>query len=138
MGIQGMGPYATAIYLIGDFRKGKRGRNLRLPEFRITQGMLWQPTNCIIKIYTSCLSNGREVGESAYRHGQEELCRIGYLIFSAQIWDPPETYVWKHAYARPPVAPLILRSACWDGTEECRIGTFEEFAAMCYPGVKAG
>jgi 1,4-alpha-glucan branching enzyme len=57
-------------------------------------------------------------------------------LFSAQVWDPEEPYLFKHTRFKPDVNPLLIYE-CHIGmaVEEERIGTYQEFRKNILPMV---
>ncbi len=58
------------------------------------------------------------------------------LIFSAQVWDPPEPYRWRSLSPPPPPFPLIYEAHVGMAPEAGRIGTYREFARDVLPRVR--
>ena len=63
---------------------------------------------------------------------QDEVSKV----FSAQVWDPAQKYVWKHAHAGKRPHPFIYECHIGMGTEKEKVGTFEEFRRDVLPRVK--
>jgi 1,4-alpha-glucan branching enzyme len=57
--------------------------------------------------------------------------------FSAQFWEPPEPYVFRHAPPPPPTAPRIYEAHVGMAPEAGKIGTFAEFTRDVLPRVAA-
>jgi 1,4-alpha-glucan branching enzyme len=56
------------------------------------------------------------------------------LIFNAQLWLPPQPYLWKKPdFKRPKEVPLIYESHIGMALEEEKIGTFREFTLGVLP-----
>jgi 1,4-alpha-glucan branching enzyme len=134
-------PNATAIYLIGDFSGWKKKGEYAFSkishdtwELRLAANQLHHKD--LYKLFIEWPGGGGERIPAWTRRAVQDP---DTLIFSAQIWDPSEPYVWKHDYKRPPVAPLIYEAHVGMATEECRIGTFDEFRRNVLPRiVRAG
>ena len=62
------------------------------------------------------------------------------LIFNAQVWAPPNPYVWKMPnFKRPNEPPLIYEAHVGMAQEEPKIGSFTEFTTKVLPRIiKAG
>jgi 1,4-alpha-glucan branching enzyme len=58
-------------------------------------------------------------------------------IFNAQVWEPEQPYVWRHATPPPPPAVLIYESHVGMALEEARVGTYREFQAQMLPRIHA-
>ena len=59
------------------------------------------------------------------------------LIFSAQVWDPPEAYHWRSASPPRPAFPLVYEAHVGMAQEAGKIGTYREFTRNVLPRVKA-
>ncbi len=58
------------------------------------------------------------------------------LVFSAQVWDPPQPYVWKHNVPdEAPETPMVYEAHAGMATEEYRVGTWEEFRLHVLPRI---
>ena len=108
-------PNATKIYLIGDFNNWKRtdayalkplgGGNweLSLPSFFLNHGALY-------KLYIEWPGGaGERLPSYVTRVVQDPVTKV----YSAEVWDPAEKYVWKHPRAGKRPHPMIY---------ECHIG----------------
>ncbi len=134
-------PNATAVYLIGDLCDWQVREELALA--RIDGNGTWE-----IRLPASRLrhqdlyrlhlrwpgGSGDRIPAWARRVVQDPQT----LIFNAQVWQPPNPYVWQlpdfRASRRP---PLIYEVHVGMATEDQRIGTYAEFTAQVLPRVVA-
>jgi len=135
-------PNATAIYMIGDFTGWKTNPEyalkplpkgvweLELPEEKLRHGQLYRLLVCWKG------GQGERIPSYANRTVQDEQTKI----FSAQVWNPEQPYVWQTsrsaAFAMPPPVPLIYESHVGMATEEYRVGTFTEYRNKIIPYIK--
>ncbi len=135
-------PNATKIYLLGDFNgwhpdeahvfrsKGNGNWEISLPPETLRHGDLYKLHICWEG------GSGDRIPAWARRVVQDHQ----NLVFTAQVWDPPEPYVWRHACPEaPPDFPLIYEAHAGMATEDYRVGTWEEFRVHVLPRIeKAG
>ncbi len=131
-------PNATRIYLVGDFNNWKRsgayalnprgGGNweLFLPGFFLRHGDLY-------KLFVEWPGGGGErLPSYLTRAVQDPVTKV----FSAQVWDPAEPYVWKHGRSGKRPHPMIYECHIGMSSEEERVATFEDFRKTVLPKVK--
>lgn len=132
-------PNATAIYLIGTFNGWKKEESFR---FEKKQNGEWEIKVPLDKIKHEdlfklivCWNGGEAERIPAWtrRVVQDEQTKI----FSAQVWDPKEPYLFKKKKFKPQTDPLLIYE-CHIGmaTEHERIGTYEEFRINILPRIK--
>ncbi len=133
-------PNATRIVLVGDFSDWEER-----PEYELKPlaGGVWErkmPRKAMqhgqhfkMKVYWNggC---GERVPAWARRVVQDEATKI----FSAQVWDPQEQYVFKNRRFVPKRTPLLIYE-CHIGMaqEEEKVGTYREFREKILPRVAA-
>ena len=132
-------PNATDIYLVGDFNNWKEeeryrarrinGTNnweLKLSEKALKHGDLYK-----MHVYWDG-GNGERIPAYATRVVQDEQTKV----FSAQVWNPEEQYVWKKKTFRPSKSPLLIYE-CHIGMaqNEERVGTYTEFKDKVLPRI---
>lgn len=132
-------PNATQIMLIGTFSGWKEQ-----PEYRL------QPADAEgdweIRLPADVLSHGDLYRLKVYWDGgsgdrlPSHACRIVQdpetLIFNAQIWDPPEPYLWRSGHFNPPPDPIfVYETHVGMAQEKEGIGTYREFADHVIPRV---
>ena len=134
-------PNATAIWLVGDFSNwevrddfalkclpGRDVWELKLPAEALQHGqfyrleMMWQG------------GRGERLPAYARRVVQDDQTHL----FSAQVWEPPQPYVWKNAsYRVPSTAPLVYEAHIGMAQEKTGIGTYTEFRERILPRIAA-
>ncbi|MDL2290142.1 alpha amylase C-terminal domain-containing protein [Paludibacteraceae bacterium OttesenSCG-928-F17] len=134
-------PNATAIYLVGDFNGWKKDNGyaltklqegiweIRLPEYSMTHGQHY-------KLYIEWEGgSGERVPAWATRVVQDPVT----YIFSAQVWDPLNHYVFKNKNFAPSKDPLLIYE-CHIGmsSNEEKVSTYEEFRKNVLPRIKKG
>ena len=131
-------PNATRIYLVGDFNNWKKvdsyalrpigGGNweIALPDFFLRHGELY-------KLYIEWPGGaGERLPAYVTRVVQDETTKV----FSAQVWDPAEKYVWKHPYAGKRPHPMIYECHIGMSSEEEKVASFDDFRTTVLPKVK--
>jgi len=148
-------PNATAIYMIGDFTGWKTNPEyalkplpkgvweLELPQEKLRHGQLYRLLVCWKG------GQGERIPSYANRTVQDEQTKI----FSAQVWNPEQPYVWTALSPTPSfpqregvspslgggwgeAVPLIYESHVGMATEEYRVGTFTEYRDQIIPYIK--
>ncbi len=132
-------PNASFIYLVCEFTGWKTADAYRFSRIDGTDD--WELTcsrdmlqhGMVYKLYVKWPGGGGErIPSYAQRVVQDEKTKI----FSAQIWDPPEKYRWKHNYTSTGEAPLIYEAHIGMAQEEGKTGTFAEFEKNVLPFIK--
>lgn len=133
-------PHASEIYLIGTFNNWQKDNKYKLN--RIDNGN-WEvelPLDAmkhgdLFKLLV-CWDGGQGERIPAWikRVVQDENTKI----FSAQVWDPEQPYVFKTKKFKPDTSPLLIYE-CHVGmaTEEEKVGSYEEFRLKVLPRIKA-
>lgn len=136
-------PNATEIYLIGDFnnwqenpkfalKRSKNGQDweLKLPKTALKHGDLYK---MLVKWDGG---QGERIPAWVRRVVQDESTKL----FSAQVWEPEKTYVWKKKTFKPNTAPLLIYEChIGMGQDAEKVGTYTEFKENVLPRViKAG
>lgn len=131
-------PNASRIYLIGEFNNWKRtsayalqptgGGNweIRLPSMFLHHGELY-------KLFIEWPGGGGERLPSYVRRVVQDPVT---KVFSAQVWEPEEPYVWKHKSPGPRPHPLIYECHIGMSSEEEKVATFEDFRINVLPHVE--
>ncbi len=131
-------PNASRIYLIGEFNNWKRtsayalepvgGGNweIRLPAMFLHHGELY-------KLFIEWPGGGGERLPSYVRRVVQDPVT---KVFSAQVWEPAEPYVWKHGSPGPRPHPLIYECHIGMSSEEEKVATFEDFRRDVLPHVE--
>ncbi len=129
-------PNATKIFMIGDFnhweehgdwelKKTDQGNwEITLEENKIKHLQLYK-----LSIYWQG-GKGLRIPAYANRVVQDENTKE----FSTQVWNPPDTFKWKHPKPRKPVkSPVIYETHVGMATEEGKVGSFNEFTEKVIP-----
>ncbi len=135
-------PNADALWLVGD-ATGWEER----PEYRASRlpRGVWElnlPATALVhgQHYQLSLHWPGGAGRRLPAWGRRMVQDAGTLIFSAQVWDPPEPYRWRvPEFRRDPAAPpLIYEAHAGMAQEEGRVGTWREFREKVLPRIVAG
>ena len=134
-------PNATNIYLIGDFNdwtendkyKLKKKNNgiweIKLPKSALKHEQLYK-----LKIFWDG-GSGERIPAWANRVVQDESTKV----FSAQIWSPPQEYIWKKKSFRPNTNPLMIYEChIGMGQDSEKVGTYKEFKENVLPRIVDG
>ena len=132
-------PNATAIYLVGDFNnwqedekylakriEGTGNWELRLPEKALHHGDLY-------KMHVKWNGGeGERIPAWATRVVQDEMTKI----FSAQVWNPKESYQWKKDKFKAQTSPLLIYEChIGMGQDAEKVGTYTEFKENVLPRI---
>ena len=132
-------PNAVEIFLIGEFSKWKPYKKYSLKK--ISDSGVWEISlpDSILKhedLYKLLVrwngGEGERIPAWARRVVQDEET----YIFSAQVWDPSDPYVWKHAV--PEIdsrCPIIYEAHVGMAQEKEGIGTYCEFRENVLPRI---
>ena len=134
-------PNATKIYLVGDFNQwtetdkflakridGTGNWELRLSEKAIKHGDLFK-----MHVYWDG-GDGERIPAWATRVVQDEETKI----FSAQVWNPKNSYEWKKKSFSPDKSPLLIYECHVGMAQDAeKVGTYAEFRDKILPRIKA-
>ncbi|WP_056928536.1 alpha amylase C-terminal domain-containing protein [Candidatus Symbiothrix dinenymphae] len=132
-------PRATAIYLVGDFNDwteqpdyqlhpiGNGAWEISLPHDKLHHGELYK-----LRMHWDD-GSGERIPAWAQRVVQDHHTQI----FSAQVWNPETTYIYKVQNFAPNTAPLLIYE-CHIGmaTNDERVGTYLEFTQNILPRIQ--
>lgn len=132
-------PGASYLALIGDFNGWDRGANpLSRDEWGVWSVFL--PDS----VYRDQLTHGSRL-KVHVASAVGGLDRIPAYIrrvvqdnsshFTAQYWQPPEPYAWKHTVPSDAGAPRIYEAHVGMAQEEGRVGSFAEFTHRLLPRI---
>lgn len=132
-------PNASDIFLIGTFNNWQKEEAFRMK--RIDNGV-WELEIPLAKIQHGDLfklivrwqgGEGERIPAWTTRTVQDDNTKI----FSAQVWDPAEPYVFKKKTFKAKTDPLLIYE-CHIGmaSEEEKVGTYEEFRLNVLPRIK--
>ncbi len=132
-------PNASKIYLLGDFNNWKRNPSwelhacgggdweIKVPEAFLRHGQLY-------KLFIEWPGGGGErIPSYATRCVQDAQTKL----FSAQVWNPAEPYVWKNGKVGPRRTPLVYECHIGMSSEQEKVATFDEFRENVLPRVKS-
>lgn len=132
-------PNATEIFLIGTFNHWQRLESYRLQR---KDNGIWEvevPLQRIrhLDLYKLHVNWNGGSGERIPAWCKRVVQDAETLIFSAQVWDPENPYVFKHTDFKPDTSPLLIYE-CHVGmaTEQEKVGTYNEFREQVLPRVK--
>ena len=132
-------PNATEIYLVGDFNdwseqktyqchkiKGTGNWELTLPHDAMQHGQFYK-----MRVHWDG-GEGERIPAWAQRVVQDDTSKI----FSAQIWAPATSYVWKKKTFKPQTSPLLIYE-CHIGMaqDEEKVGSYNEFRENILPRI---
>ena len=131
-------PNATAIYLIGDFNSWQRHPDyllkklqngiweIKLPEYAMAHSQHYK----LLVEWEG--GSGERIPAWARRVVQDEHTKI----FSAQVWNPVQPYVFKNKNFRPTRNPLMIYE-CHIGmsSNEEKVSTYNEFRETVLPRI---
>lgn len=132
-------PNATKIFLIGDFNGWKESGEfelkpvgtfgnweINLPLSAMKHGDLYK-----MKVYWDG-GSGERIPAWCQRVVQDDTTKI----FSAQVWDPAEKYVFKKKTFRPKRNPLLIYECHIGMAQDAeKVGTYNEFRENILPRI---
>lgn len=133
-------PNATAITLIGDFSGWKPMKKFALHRVEGSDGV-WET-----RVRPSDIHHGQHYkmlvewdggqGERIPAYAQRVVQDPETGLFSAQVWDPENPYVWKVKKFDPDTRPLMIYE-CHIGMAQDRegVGTYAEFRDNILPRI---
>lgn len=133
-------PNATAITLIGDFSGWKPMKKFALRRVNGSDGV-WET-----RVRPSDIHHGQHYkmlvewdggqGERIPAYAQRVVQDPETGLFSAQVWDPENPYVWKVKKFDPDTRPLMIYE-CHIGMAQDRegVGTYAEFRDNILPRI---
>ncbi|MDR2027723.1 MAG: alpha amylase C-terminal domain-containing protein [Prevotellaceae bacterium] len=130
-------PFADEVYFAGDFSEWKADGKYRMTKINQWDWELKIPADVLNHgdLYKLIIKwNGGE-GERIPAYCRRVVQDPDTKIFSAQVWDPPEKYKWKHKHPETPDYPLIYEAHTGMSSEEEKVATFEEFRKTVLPGI---
>lgn len=132
-------PNATRIYLIGDFNNWKETREYEL--HRLDQNGIWEvvlPLGTIkhgdlykMRVYWNG-GSGERIPAWCTRVVQDETTKI----YSAQVWEPDNKYVFKNNGFQAISNPLLIYECHIGMAQDAqKVGTYEEFRKKILPRI---
>ncbi|NLI99610.1 MAG: 1,4-alpha-glucan-branching enzyme [Bacteroidales bacterium] len=132
-------PNATEIFLVGTFNNWQR---LEAYRFKRKDNGVWEVKIPLDRIHHQDLYKLHVTWEGGWGERIPAWCRrvvqdSETLIFSAQVWEPENTYTFKHTRFEPDTAPLLIyETHVGMSTAEEKVGTYNEFRENILPRVK--
>ena len=133
-------PNATAIWLTGDFSGWELSDGFALKR-KLGSGD-WE-----VEIPARAIRHGQfyrlEIrwdgggGERIPAYARRVVQDPDTGLFAAQVWTPPERYVWRHPAPRKPSLPLVYEAHVGMSGEEGKISGYAEFRDRMLPRIKA-
>lgn len=131
-------PNATSIFLIGDFNNWQRHHDyqlkklqngvweIRLPDYAMAHSQLYK------MLVEWDGGSGERIPAWARRVVQDEHTKI----FSAQVWNTFQPYVFKNKKFKPTTDPLLIYE-CHIGmsSSQEKVSTYEEFRTTILPRI---
>ena len=132
-------PNATDIYLVGDFNgwkelpsykckriEGTGNWELRLPVHAMEHGQYYK-----MRVHWNG-GEGERIPAWAQRVVQDENTKI----FSAQVWNVEEPYVWKKKNFKPSTDPLLIYECHIGMSQDAeKVGSYTEFRENVLPRI---
>lgn len=130
-------PTATAIYIIGESNDWQKREEYRLRplnggvwEVELPEEAMWHGME--YKLWVEWEGgSGERIPAYAMRVVQDDITKI----FSAQVWAPGSSYVWRHPQLKRVDHPLIYETHIGMSMENRRVSTFNEFRAYILPRI---
>ncbi len=132
-------PNATAIYLVGDFSGWQQtaayalhyGEGHGVWEIELPAEMMAHGDHYKLHLYWPG-GEGDRLPAYARRAVQDHETHV----FTAQVWHPETSYVWKFPNPAKPVgAPLVYESHVGMAQEEAKVGSYLEYKEKILPRV---
>lgn len=138
-------PNASRITLIGEFCEWQLRAEF---DFKRLENGSWElvlPLTALqhemhYKLIMCWVENGYEVcAERIPSFCRRVVQNSDTLAFSAQVWDPPRAYQWKHPNFRVSRhAPRIYEAHVGMAQEDARVGSYREFTQNILPRIAHG
>ena len=132
-------PYATKMYLVGDFCDWKDDEAYALTknDDGIWEGIFPLETLAHGTAYKLHLfwrgGGGYRIPAYARRVIQNETDKT----FVAEVWDPEVSYAWRHEVPRQVGAPMIYEAHIGIASEDEKVASYQEFTRDVLPRIKA-
>lgn len=134
-------PHATAVFLIGELSDWQVRTDLALT--RMDANGTWEiqlPADRLHHngLYRLHVQWPGGAGDRIPAWTRRVVQDPHTLIFNAQVWRPPQPYIWRTSLFKAPLRdPLVYEVHIGMATEEGRVGTYVEFAEQVLPRVIA-
>jgi 1,4-alpha-glucan branching enzyme len=132
-------PFADEIYFIGDFSGWKASEKYRMTKINQWDWELKIPAEILHHgdLYKLIVKWKGGEGERIPAYCRRVIQDSETKIFSAQVWEPPKKYTWKHKAPATPDYPLIYEAHIGMSSEEEKVATFGEFRETVLPKIAA-
>ena len=132
-------PHALRVFVIGDFSYWKVEEHFALHplgngDWEITLPHSFLKHGSLYKLWMVWQDGADERLPSYVRRVVQD---DSTKIFSAQVWQPETPYHWKFPVPPRPSVPWVYEAHVGMATEECRVGTYTEFAENVLPRINA-
>jgi 1,4-alpha-glucan branching enzyme len=130
-------PFASEIYFVGDFSGWKTSGKYRMNKINQYDWELKIPANVLKHgdLYKLIIKWQGGEGERIPSYCRRVVQDADTKIFSAQVWEPPQKYKWKHKAPKTPNYPLIYEAHIGMSSEKEKVATFEEFRKTVLPRI---
>lgn len=137
-------PGASRIFLVGESNGWQERSDFELQRISSDTWELLLPKEALhhgqlYKLKMHWWEGGRErIEERLPSHVRRAVQDPQTHIFSAQVWNPPHPYKWRHPdYRVKPDAPRIYEAHVGMAQEDGRVGTYREFTDLILPRIAA-
>ncbi|NQU33629.1 MAG: alpha amylase C-terminal domain-containing protein [Bacteroidetes bacterium] len=132
-------PNATSMYLIGDFSDWKPKDEFKFEKIGNGNWECTIPLNMLKHemLYKLLISWGDGSHERIPAYCRRVVQDEQTKIFSAQVWDAPKKYSWKHKQPSKVNNPLIYEAHIGMATSEHKVGSYVEFQKNVLPRIAA-
>ena len=132
-------PNATKLYLVGDFNNWQETE--RYEAKRLDAYGNWE-----LKLSEKAIKHGDLYKMHVYWNGgcgeripawcQRVVQDNNTKIFSAQVWNPEESYKWKKTKFKPNTSPLLIYECHIGMSQDAeKVGTYNEFRVNVLPRI---
>ncbi|MDR1595125.1 MAG: alpha amylase C-terminal domain-containing protein [Prevotellaceae bacterium] len=130
-------PFASEIYFVGDFSEWKISEKYRLNRINKWDWELKIPADVLHHgdLYKLIIKWQGGEGERIPAYCRRVVQDADTKIFSAQVWEPPKKYRWKHKSPKTPDYPLIYEAHIGMSSEKEKVATFDEFRKTVLPRI---
>ncbi len=133
-------PSASRIFFVGGFSHWQEQGEFELKrtdsngtwEIRLNSGVLKHLDFYKLKIYWQG-GSGERIPTYANYVTQDAKTHV----FSAQVWNPPEPYQFKHTLPNRVDEPIIYESHIGMASQEGKVATYQEFREKILPYIKS-
>ena len=134
-------PNATEIYLIGDFNDWKETERYKAKRVEGTGNWELKISEKGMKhgdLYKMSVHWDGGQGERIPAWAQRVVQDDNTKIFSAQVWNPEQPYVWKRKKFKPNKNPLLIYECHIGMAQDAeKVGTYTEFKDNVLPRIVA-